>query len=648
MGRDDWGFLGLAVNESHNGPVILICDADVWHNDLLENQSNTQLALNSFTYADRTSLGRIDGNFNNLSSFLMQGDSEEFILSVRNEGDGVLEIGLEVSVDVNWLSFEPAYASLEAGEDLDISIIVNTDGLVADMNEAAEITIYHSDPTNNFFQTQISITILDEDPTHFEMVAPTGYDHSLLIQELTIDGASTRAGIEVGVFTPNDVCAGAFRYLGEAFGMPARGDDPITNEIEGFLPDERISYKLFIPWENREIGAVPTYLQGGGLFRPDGLSILELCGNPYSNQTISLRNRWNLVSLNVRPNNLNFESILTPLLEEQLILMVKDGRGHFWNIRNGFNNLGDWNLSQGYEICVAHPTELEIEGIEVQADHPILVDPGWSIIPYLLTQPANITFALSSIEENLRFAKQTNGAFYSPEWDWNGIGNMMPGNGYKISMTGEGTLIYSDADEVNMLANTSSFVPSPSGFDMSLLLTDLQPNDRVRLTNRTNIEVGAGIVGDDGRLGMSVWGDDPSTEQLEGLTVNEEFSIQVHESGEWKNHNVEWLQGNNSYSPDGLSVGEALAESILPKAFDISCFPNPFNDRFTINISGGSGQTSVRIYDISGRILETWAGKITDAETSLNFIGHEIPAGVIFINVQVQNQEKIIKAVYLP
>ena len=653
LGLDDWGFLGLVINESRGGPVIVICDADVWHNDMLENEGNVQLALNCMNYADRNPDGRIALDFNNINSFLMQGDRETVILSTRNEGEGVLEIGLEFAEDedADWLTFAPDYVVLEAGDEFNFHLIIDAGDQQVGFNENVEVMVYHSDPTNDFYRFHVSITVLDEEPTHFQSIEPTGHDHSLLIQELNIDGISARSGIEIGVFTPNNICAGAFRYRGEAFGMPALGDDPITEEIDGFVTGESISYMFYIPWEDREIGALPVYLQGGGEFHPDGLSVLNLYGNPYDNQTISLRNRWNLVSLNVHPNDLNFETLFSPLLEEDLLLMVKDGRGHFWNIDNGFNNLGDWNLTKGYEICVAHPTQLEIEGIEVQADLPIQVDPGWSIVPYLLTQPTNVSTALSSIEDNLRFVKQTDGAFYAPEWDWDGIGNMMPGNGYKVSMTGAGRLVYSgeEGEELNTtMLNTSSFIPTPTGIDMSLLLSDIQPGTRVRILTDQNFEVGTGIVGDDGRVGLSVYGDDPLTSSCEGLSRGQEFSVQIQQTGNWIDQQIEWLKGDNSYSTDGFSVGKAITEPTLPNSFNVSCHPNPFNNRISLNISGGSGQVSVLIYDISGRILESRNGKLTGGQTSLKFSGNGMPAGVVFIAVKALNQTKIVKAVYLP
>ena len=654
LGWDQGGFMGFGLNESRGGPVILVCDADVWHNDMLENEGNAQLALNCLNYATRNSTGRITGDFNDLESHLMAGDQQEFSLSLVNEGEGVLEIGLEFAddEDVDWLTFEPNYAMVESNQEFDFNLIVDASGQQPGSSETTEVVIYHSDPTNEFFQFQISITVLPEEPTYFESVEPTGNDHSLLIQELTIDGAPPRWGIEVGIFTSDNICTGAYRYSGVAFGMAARGDDPITDEIEGFVTGERISYKFYIPWEDREIGATPAYIQGGGDFRTDGLSILNLYGNPYGSQVLSLRNRWNLISLNVQPNNLDFETMFQPLLDENMLLMVKDGRGHFWDVDNGFNNLGDWSLTQGYEICVAHPTELELDGIEVQTDLPIPVNAGWSLIPYLPRRQMNVSAALNSIEDDLVFAKQTNGAFYAPEWDWDGIGNLIPGKGYKISMVGAGTLIYSNDngdDMVNMIAhNTSSFTPSPTGIDMSLLLNNFKPGALVRVITASSIEVGTGIAGDDGRVGLCVFGDDPSTPMIEGLSSGDAFFVQVQQSGDWINQPLEWLKGDNSYSTDGFAVGRLINESSLPNDFNVSCFPNPFNDRFSLNISGGSGKASVRIYDTSGRILQKWDGKLSDSQTSLKFSGQEMPAGVIFIDVQTQENTRRIKAVYLP
>jgi len=78
-------------------------------------------------------------------------------------------------------------------------------------------------------------------------------------------------------------------------------------------------------------------------------------------------------------------------------LLVKDGTGRFWDVRRGFGNLGDWNLTQGYQVLVAQPSSIEVHGLEVPFDMPIRLGFGWSIIPYLPREPMPVRDALASL-----------------------------------------------------------------------------------------------------------------------------------------------------------------------------------------------------------------------------------------------------------
>ena len=60
---------------------------------------------------------------------------------------------------------------------------------------------------------------------------------------------------------------------------------------------------------------------------------------------------------------------------------------------------------------------------------------GWNMFGYGCPEPINIQVALSEYVEIIDMAKNNNGDVYLPEWDFNGIGNLLPGMGYQIKLS---------------------------------------------------------------------------------------------------------------------------------------------------------------------------------------------------------------------
>jgi hypothetical protein len=86
--------------------------------------------------------------------------------------------------------------------------------------------------------------------------------------------------------------------------------------------------------------------------------------------------------------------------------------------------------------------------------------------------------------------------------------------------------------------------------------------------------------------------------------------------------------------------GNTLASSLL----DAVAYPNPFNDRFVINLDTlDDSEVTVRIYDMTGRLIED----MTVSKTLLRStaIGEGYPSGVLNIVVNQGNNIKALRVV---
>ena len=68
------------------------------------------------------------------------------------------------------------------------------------------------------------------------------------------------------------------------------------------------------------------------------------------------------------------------------------------------------------------------------------------MISYLRISPADAVEILSDIAEEIIIVKDSHGMAYMPSWNYNGIGDLEPGQGYQIKMNSEQILIY-DAND---------------------------------------------------------------------------------------------------------------------------------------------------------------------------------------------------------
>ena len=111
--------------------------------------------------------------------------------------------------------------------------------------------------------------------------------------------------------------------------------------------------------------------------------------------------------------------------------------------------MNEWNPYEGYLVKVGGATTLIIKGGEHIS--PIIeLHEGWNTIAYPLTEERTmddiIENVLSPLVENniLDIVKNWRGNYYVPEWDFNNIDEMKPGQGYMVRVTEDSVVGFDD------------------------------------------------------------------------------------------------------------------------------------------------------------------------------------------------------------
>lgn len=160
-----------------------------------------------------------------------------------------------------------------------------------------------------------------------------------------------------------------------------------------------------------------------------------------NNQTINIEEGWNMISSFIIPETLDLIPLISQIIEQ--VLIVKDGNGLAYLPEWDFNGIGEWNVKQGYQLKSAAQTSLDIEGVSIQPELcPIEILSGWNIISYLRQTPANAGEVFEDVITDIVIIKNSAGLAYLPEWDFNGIGDLLVGQGYQVKTSTDIELLY--------------------------------------------------------------------------------------------------------------------------------------------------------------------------------------------------------------
>ncbi|MFH0764863.1 MAG: T9SS type A sorting domain-containing protein, partial [Calditrichota bacterium] len=362
---------------------------------------------------------------------------------------------------------------------------------------------------------------------------------------------------------------------------------------------------------------------GGLTHLPITLDVME--GQVHTERTLSMNGGWNMISLNVDPDEHDIRTLWRPLVQADRLVMLKDGQGRFYRPEFDFCNIPGWVVSEGYQARLTEPSQLVVPGTSMLPDEPIQLVQGWQIVAYYPRVQVAAPVGFAGIADNMVMAKDVQGHFYLPEWGFNNMDPLREGQGYQVRMTQAMELVWNLADgqaNVNVNGNVNGnvnvndnanggagvsarrFEPTPTGSNMSVLLLATTPST----SSTIGIFTGDRLVGvgrlQDGACGIAVWGDDPLTPVVDGARAGDVLTVKVQLDGVWRLSETTSQVGEGIYTTDGLWVAN-LTESAIPSQFGLTgVYPNPFNSvsRMSYNLRETS-RVELGLYDLEGRLV---------------------------------------------
>jgi len=391
---------------------------------------------------------------------------------------------------------------------------------------------------------------------------------------------------------------------------------------------------------------------------------------------VDLAQGWNMFSINIDPVYPNVDSVMSDIKEK--IVLIKDCEGNTYVPDYGINNIGTLDYRLGYKGYLREAAELNVSGQSVVPCTSINLKSGWNMISYLPTTSVDIAEALASISDELVIAKNGSGKTYVPAYSINTIGDMEPGEGYKVYLSTAATLVYPDGSSPTIIQdyadkNSSSsddlkdaqyfkfnsntgqnctvVVPSsidPRYWDGTLLTS----GDEIGVFNSAGLCCGA-VVWNGENTAITVWGDDVQTADIvDGFLENDTLRFRVWDSK--KDLEYAALAGfenesNFVYHIDRFGVlteleNETETEIIhsetltVPEAFRLKQnHPNPFNPETSIEFYlPEQAEVRLTVYDMTGREVSCLvqktlsAGIYTAKWKGRDQNGHPMASGMYF------------------
>ena len=485
-------------------------------------------------------------------------------------------------------------------------------------------------------------------PINWE-VSVTSANHTIMIpSEATFTDANGNelGNVFVGVFFQNSngemQCAGYAEWNGDITQIAAMGDDSTTDEIDGMTEGQNFVWMVLDCSDGEIYSASATWQQDSPSYTSSGINFIESIslGTPGpSEQLLIIGDGWSMISTYMVPANTALDDILSPIVDQ--VIIAKDYLGAAYLPEYNFNGVGEITIGQGYQIKLVGSAELIISGDYVlPEDNPVNLVEGWNTIGYLRLNPAAADQVLSDLvlDNNLVIAKDFLGAAYLPEYNFNGIGNLAPGQGYQIKTQTSGIIQYLSNDDSYRISSTSSFNNTtlhfspllPTDNNMTIVIPssswDVLPEigAEISIFSPNGKIVGVGLYNEPTTV-ISVWGDDGTTHNKEGLLNGENIRMELWNTNETKILTVSnWIDGSGQYIANDIQVVGDLVSNVIYSR-EISLFdasPNPSSDHTELSFEIlESSDVSLILTNVLGEPLK------------LVFNNQFLPAGIHRIDV---------------
>ena len=391
-----------------------------------------------------------------------------------------------------------------------------------------------------------------------------------------------------------------------------------------------------------------------------------------------LQQGWNTISSFIKPNEEDIETIFTDI-QENISLVLNNNGDVYWPAYD-INEIGTWDFQEAYQVYMNAPATLTLYGEYLDPENTsIYLKSGWNLKPYIPGEPMPVDVAFRSIESSIEIVTNNAGDMYWPAYGVNSIGDMQPGEGYKIYATRPSTLTYPVPESLNLkisdddnAASQTKSLTKPQRYKIALentgsnafllLKTEgLQDGDEVGIWNTDDILVGSGVVGNN-IAAITIWGRNTMKDNSRfGARDNELLRLTLWSDNQ-EEENPLRLKSLSClthgamdepvlrYEEGAVLIAGIRDPDAVPERYALhQNYPNPFNPTTTIEYTiPRDEEVTLQVYNLLGQKIKTLVDEGQKAGTHrVVFKANTLSSGVYFYRLIAGNYTEIKRMIVL-
>ena len=298
--------------------------------------------------------------------------------------------------------------------------------------------------------------------------------------------------------------------------------------------------------------------------------------NEQTCQNIEMNEGWSIFSTYVTTDDMDASSLFE--FTNSNILIIKDYLGNTYLPEWNFNAIGNLLNTQGYQIKLYESMSVDFCGTySLPEATPIQLPGGWFSLGYLRIEPSPIDAVVNDFVDNIIIIKDYLGSAYLPSLEFNGIGEMLPGQGYQIKTNEPAILHYLSNDDSYRLSSLDVTENNLSHFskvkatdnNMSVIIEDASwdilpsQGSEIAAYDKLGNLIGSAVYSSPVSV-ITLWGDDPTTSVKDGLEIFEEVSFKIWTSDDIYSFSVsKWNEGSSSYNIDEINIVSSIETNTI-------------------------------------------------------------------------------------
>ena len=395
---------------------------------------------------------------------------------------------------------------------------------------------------------------------------------------------------------------------------------------------------------------------------------------PPDSLVVSLMSGWNLISSAVTPDSAAVAYLFADLIDAGSFVILRDAAGRIFNPAERVNQIGNWRPFASYEIKLSDEAEVKFSGDFVDPSHVYMLEHGWNWISYPRTDTVHPSQVLDLIGFAASVLRDGDGHFAIPGIGVSNLPMIEPGSGMQLLGVIDEPYEFIWPEPVRDLeAPAEPQAPTHysrgvnTGSSMSFMVTGwelrggLAEGDELGVSSSDGLPVGGAVVEGDTLL-LTVWGDDNTTEAIDGA-VDGDTLIFTYWYSEGDSEEVTFGHGIHdevvvfdagtfmeiilTTPPPNVAASDVESQ---PYEFQLlGLYPNPLNPVAEITFSlGGAGFVSVGLFDISGRLLRHFGvSRYERGAHRVAITAEGLPVGIYLAGIEHDGVRKLTRAVLL-